>query len=324
MDKKKLIKIVGSVLLGIIIIIVGYFLYTRNNNYKIEDNIKEEIHPLLYEVTKDGMSNKIYLFGSIHAANINELKFPDYIIDSYNKSNNLACEFNIVDYQSNQEKVMLDAAKMLYQDGTTIKDYLSNSTYEKLINFLNEKNFYMNLYEYYKPYFFQSLLTALIANDAKINTQTGIDEYFIKKAINDKKNILEVETSEFQTDLLLSFPDSLYELIINESIDNYDEEVKNLKSLYTAWKMGNIDELLKTADEDLEIKDTYTKEQINLINDYNKKLIDDRNTEMTKKVVEYYNNNQNTFFMVGVYHIIGDNGIAKQLENEGYTIKQIQ
>ena len=110
---------------------------------------------------------------------------------------------------------------------------------------------------------------------------------------------------------------------MKESIDNYDEELENLKKLYAYWKSGNIDKLLEISNDDLEIKDNYTKKQVEEINEYNKKVVDDRNISMTNKLIEYFNNNYDTFYMVGTLHLIGESGIAKQLEAKGFTVKQI-
>lgn len=324
--KEKLILIIFIIILAIggILFFKGFNLFLGRVNEQLkEETTKEEITPLMYEITKNGSNNKIYLFGSIHVANLEEFNFPKYVVDAYNNSHYLACEFDIVEYEKDTAEQMNDVMKMAYTDGTTIKEHISGETYDKLVKFLTKKNLYTSIYDIYKPFFFQSLLTMALTTDAKINANTGIDNYFLKQAKKDNKNILEVETSDFQTDLLLGFSDSLYELILNDVIDNYDEELENLKKLYSYWKLGDINKLLEISDDDLEIKDNYTKEQIKEINDYNKRIIDDRNIGMTNKLIEYFNNNYDTFYMVGTLHLIGEGGIAKQLENKGFNVKQI-
>jgi len=317
--KKNLIIIISTI--TILLLGIGGYLLFKDSPKK--ETTKEEITPLMYEITKEGSNNKIYLFGSIHLANTKEFTFPKYLIDAYNNSHYLACEFDTVAYEKDTERQTQDVLKMLYEDGSTINEHLNSETYEKLVNFLKEKKLYSSLYDVYKPYFFESLITLALANDSNIKSNSGIDDYFLKKAKKDSKTILEVETSDFQTDLLLSFSDSLYEIMINDAIDNYDDEVKSLNELYEAWKEGNPDTLENLSNDDIEIKDEYTKEQIDLINDYNEKIITNRNTTMTDKLIEYFNSNYDVFYMVGAFHLIGDTGIAKQLENKGFTVKQI-
>ena len=77
------------------------------------------------------------------------------------------------------------------------------------------------------------------------------------------------------------------------------------------------------SDDDIDIEDSYTDEQKKQIEDYNKKVIDERNTFMANKLIEYFNNNQDVFYMVGALHLVGDKGIAHQLQEKGYTVKQL-
>lgn len=326
LNKKTKYLIIGIVLLLIIasIIIIKIFHNPKEEPKKNENTtIKENITPLMYEITKNGSNNKIYLFGSIHIANTNKLNFPDYVNNAFNQSNYIACEFDLIEFQKDQNKVMQMMQDMLYQDGSTIKDHLSTNTYNKLVNFLKEKEMYSEIYDIYKPIFFESLITNIMANDTKIATNDGIDAYFLNKAKKEGKKILEIESADYQTNLLSNFSDKLYELMLVDLIDNYDQEVKSLMDLYEAWKKGDIERILNESSDELEIKSNYTKEEINLIKEYNKDLIDNRNIDMTNKLIEYFNNNYDTFYMVGAAHLVGDKGIAHLLETKGYTVKQI-
>ncbi len=316
MKKKKLIIIVSSILVLLLGGFLVYKLVTSSNSTKKE----ETITPLLYEVTKEGSNNKMYLFGSIHVANKEDLKFPKYVLDAYNNSKYLACEYNTVesDVEASTEVLL----QMMYQDGTTIKDHLREETYNKLVSFLTEKNMYSEMYDYFKPYFFVSLFTIAAATEAGIGTD-GVDNYFISKAIKDNKEVLEVESSDYQLDLLANFPDELYELLINSGIDEYSDSVKGMKLLYEAWKSGIAGDILTFGSDDLDVLDSYTEEQKKIIEKYNKELIVDRNEKMLNKAIEYFNNNQDVFFMVGALHIVGDTGLATTLEQKGFTVKRI-
>ena len=316
------------IILAILLLAIGgYFGYKYLGSSKPEEKksekkeeVKSNITPLLYEVTKEGSNNKMYLLGSIHAANKEDLVFPEYVMNAYNSSHYLACEFDNIAYLNDQEKVMASALKMLYQDGTTIKDHLNEKTYNKLIDFLQKKNSYVNVYEQYKPYFFISLLTEIMTKETNI-ASSGIDEFFLNKAHEDNKKILEVESYDYQISVFESFPDEFYDLMINEEIDNYNESIEELKKMYEAWKTGNIEDLLKYGSEDLDIKETYTKKQKEYIELFNKKIIYDRNDTMTKKAIEYFDDGKDVFFMVGALHIVGDNGIANKLKTMGYNVE---
>ena len=325
--KNNSLKIIICIVIAILLLVGGFFLYkslSKDTNTERDNNQQEKLSPILYEVTKEGSTNKMYLFGSIHVTSKGDLELlPDYVLNAYNNSHYLACEFDSVKVLSNQEYMLDEAMKLLYQDGTTIKDHLSEETYNKLISFLNEKKSYVNAYEYYKPVFFISLLTNLLTNDAKLGGGS-VDEYFEDKAYNDNKTILEVESYDYQLNLLDGFSDELYDLMILDNIQNYEENVKGLINLYNAWKSGNALDLIKYGSDEIEEDNSYTEKQINEIKEFNNKLINVRNKNMVDKAIEYFNNNQDVFFMVGAFHIIGDDGIASILQANGFNVKKVQ
>lgn len=301
----------------------------EENQTKPEE--KEDDHesatPLLYEVTKEGSDTKIYLFGSIHVANTQSLVFPKYLINAYDNSKYVACEIDMVKAETDPEAIALQQQMLIYNDGTKLKDHMDPKVYDKLIKFLKDKGMYAEQYEMVSPYYFTSLITIRAATDANVSAMTGIDKYFINRAKNDKKEILEVESFEFQFKLLLSFPERLYEMMIEAMVDNYEATVEGTKQLYETWKRGDPQEITNLVAKDNSITEEdrkkYSEAEIAMFEDYNNKLIYDRNVTMTEKVETYFNEGKSTFFMVGEAHIVGQKGIANLLVQKGYTVKQV-
>jgi uncharacterized protein YbaP (TraB family) len=153
----------------------------------------------------------------------------------------------------------------------------------------------------------------------------GVDEYFLKKAREDNKEIIDVESFEFQLNLTNSFSDRLYEIMIENCIDNYDKQIDETKKLYKIWKNGDSKELLVLLDNELTEEDLkkLSEEDIKLVKDYNYKLLDERNIGMKDKLIEFFNNDKKVFFMVGAAHLVGEKGIANLLVQEGFTVTQV-
>ena len=327
MKKKKLLWFIIFIELVVIgiesFIIVPKFIDRVNSPKEKEENTtveKEKVTPLLYEVTKDGSDNKMYLYGSIHAADASNYEFPDYLMRAYNNSNFIACEYDIT-----RDDLDLNIENYMYQDGTTVKDHMEEETYNMLIKFLKDKNYYNSYYEKFKLMFFSSLLENILTNDIGLDMENGIDMYFINKAKKDNKTILEVESEEFQTNLLMNFPERYYEISIKDLLDDYDESIEQLKELYEAWKKGDLDELTELLSGEIteEDKTKYSADDFKLLMDVEKKLTADRNIIMTEKFDEYFKENKDVLFMVGTAHLVGDDGIAFLLKQKGYTVVQI-
>lgn len=287
----------------------------------IEDNKKSPATPLFYKITSDNSDVTVYLLGSIHAADDNIYPLNDTIMSSYNESDYLAVEVDTVALTSNFELQIELAKKMLYTDGTTIKDYLEEDLYNKMVEFLQSKNSYNTLYDSYKPAFFESLFENIIITDAGMDANKGIDVHFLNLAKKNGKGILEIETAEFQYDMLLNNPIELDKLMIDGYVNDYESSVTEMKELYAAWKKGDVSELEKKLFE----SDTseLTEEQIQMVNSYNQSLITDRNYGMVRALEQYMSENKNVFCVVGLGHVIGNEGIISLMEKKGYNIEKL-
>lgn len=282
-----------------------------------EDN---EITPLFYKIS-DKNNTTIYLLGSIHAADDTIYPLNDTIMNSFNDSDYLAVEVDTLSLQNNFDLSLKLAEKMMYNDSTTIKNHIGDELYNKMVNFLKEKKSYSSLYDNYKPVFFESLFENLIINDAMLKSESGIDTYFLSLASENNKKILEVESAEFQYNLLLNTPLELDKIMIEEYIDNYDLNVSQMKDLYELWKKGDKEQL-----ENILINSesqNVTEEEKKLMENYNKSLIIDRNYGMANVLENYFEKKQNVFCVVGLGHVIGDEGIINLLQKRGYDVVQL-
>lgn len=327
----------------IIILIFGGFLVfgsdlfkeTTVNNVSDEPEIKDEpkeekddeITPLLYEVTKDGSNNKMYLFGSIHVADDRAYPLPDEVMNAYEESDTLAVEVDVVEFSSNLSLQMNTLKTLLLNDGTTVKEHLEADTYEMMIKYLKDNKMYNSAYDYYKPAIHYSLITSLQAEGTGLKASKGIDMYFLEKAHKDKKEILEVESAVFQYQVLASLPDELFDFYIKYSI-MYDEQMKkDTYELYENWLNGDIEALVLSMESEEELDDfinlEYYNELLVMLEEYNTKMIEERNELMVNKAKEYYDNSKNVFYVVGLAHIVGEDGMVNALKNAGYNVSQI-
>jgi uncharacterized protein YbaP (TraB family) len=62
------------------------------------------------------------------------------------------------------------------------------------------------------------------------------------------------------------------------------------------------------------------------LKEFDKKMWEERDNNMTEKIKGYFADSQNTYFVVvGAGHMVGDTGIIAQLETEGICeIKQVK
>jgi uncharacterized protein YbaP (TraB family) len=323
-----------ALILMIVLIIIGISClglkkYFDSSDTNEKDKVQEKVQvtsistPLIYKVTKDNDDTIMYLFGSIHVADDKAYPIPDLVLNAYEESDYLAVEFDVIAYSKDFDAQIDSLQSLVLNDGTKVNDHLSEETYNLLVKYLKDNNVYNSMYDYYKPAIHYSLVSDIQTELSDLDSDKGIDMYFLEKAYKDKKEILEVESADLQYDILGSLPDKLYDVLINSSIVYEKEMIEGTKELYKAWLEGNVEsiiELLETEDEILKDYDDYETIE-SLMNDYDKALIDDRNITMTSEAVEYFDDNKDVFFVVGLAHIVGENGIANNLKQLGYNVE---
>lgn len=332
MKKRKIITI--SIITILTLLIGGltiFFVLTGkdNKNSPTQEEKKESTStPLLYEVTKENSDTKIYLFGSIHVANDKAYPLPNKILEAYKTSDFIAVEFDMIEFSTDFSAQTEAAQKFLCPDGKKLKDVMYEDSYNLLINYLKENNQYNSLYEYYRPVMFYSIIQNIMVEKTKLDSNKGIDMYFLKQAKKDKKEILEIESAQYQYDLLSSFPDKLFDLLIKYSIKNEEQMIKDTKDLYDAWLTGNKEKIIESStdgnEEDFEEGfEEYDDDLEIIIADYSERLITKRNIEMLEKVKQYFKEEKNVFVVVGAAHIVGDGALVELLTSNDYNVTQI-
>lgn len=281
----------------------------------------EKITPAVWKVT-DENGNYIYMMGSIHAADESVNNMPDYFENAFKNCTALAVEADVTNVMSDISQVIDIYQKMMYTDGTTIKDHISADTYQKAVKLLTDNNMYTELYDYYMPAMWNSLIENIIVNKSGLDVNCGVDSVLTKRAKKENKKVLEVESIDFQLNLLTEFSDETQELILKSYTADgaVEEQVNTLNELYDKWKKGTITE--KDVIDDTDESDLTDKEK-QLVDEYNKKMLDDRNINMADKAEEYMQSGDTVMFVVGAAHFQGEKGILKLMENKGCTVTQL-
>lgn len=269
--------------------------------------------PLLFEVTKDGTENKLYLFGSIHAAEESLYPLPNYVMDAYKKSKVLAVEFDLVEYMKDLPKQMSDLTRFVNPENKKISDYISAEVYEESVKILTNAGLYSFVLDSYSPIMWYTLLENAVIEDVHLETLYGVDQYFLQLAKEDEKEILELESADYQYAILSSFGYEMQAHLLEQGISEYEKSKQNLLKLYELYKKGNKEELEAIVFLDDDLSNSYMEE-------YTNKLVTVRNQNMAVSLEKSFENGQNIFCTIGLAHIIGEGGILDLLSQKGYVV----
>ena len=277
----------------------------------LEINKKEEpkeftYMPILHHICDN--DSCVYVLGSIHLGDDRITKFNKKVIDAYNSTDSLVVELDTTNET-------LDLNDYLLKDGKTLDDIIDENLKQKLLNF-SEKHplFNYDTYKYYNLGFVSTIIVSMSYIEAGYSN-AGVDDYFLRLAHEENKEIIELETMEQQMNLLTGYSDEYYIDSINDLLDTYDLTGISIKSLYEAYINANIG-LLRTY---LANEQELSKEE----QQFNDALYLDRNISMTDEVKKLLAENKNAFVVVGAAHVIGEDGIIENLMND-YKIELIK
>ena len=270
--------------------------------------------PAMWKVTKG--DKEMYLFGSIHATQDGAENLPDYVQKAFDECDYLAMELDTDSMMNDLGQALQLTQKLMYTDGTTIKDHISKETYDAAVKYLTEKGLYISYYDNFKPMMWISLLENAMYNDAGIDITKSMESIMTSKAKKANKKILEVENIDIQLGVFDNISDELADvMILSYTQADPSEQAKANNKLYEQWKHGEAIE--DTDDEEIpdEYKEDYEK--------FSKAMLTDRNKGMADKAEEYMNDGKKVFFMVGAAHMYGDDGIVQLLKDRGYTVERV-
>lgn len=288
------------------------------------DKKESDVTPLLYKIS-DENGNCVWLLGTIHIGKDSFYPLPDYVLDAYNGAEALAVECDINAFENDLEAQTAAIMPLLYLDNTKIFDYVSEEVYETGVEVMTELGFYNELMDFYKPIMWYSYIENAMTELAGGDYDLGIDQYFLDNAYDTGKEILEVESVQFQYELLANYSDKLQALLLEDILYAYKEELdiynEDINELMNMWARGDEEELTEYMNAEPQYE---TYEERMLYEEYNSALVTDRNIDMADFAEEMLKNGKEVFICVGAAHVIGNDAMVELLTQRGYTVEIVR
>ena len=285
-----------------------------------------DVSPLLWRVT-DNAGHTLYLFGTIHVGDGRNNAVLERVAPVLESCDALAVEFDIIAYSKNTQQMMQDMMQYVLTDGTEISDHMPAEMYQRSYELLERAKVFPSLFTQYNLAWWAQLVeSAVLTVYTDLDSEKAMDSLLIRHANKKGMPVLDVESSTFQMTLLNSFEDELYLMLIEDQLDNTEELNSQLHELYEMWLSGDKDTFWTylAGDNDVDAgAGQYTEAQIAMIEDYNRKLLDDRNLGMRDRAIEFLTGGKTVFFAVGAAHMANDAGLVKLLTDAGYTVEQV-
>lgn len=265
--------------------------------------------PLLYKVS-DADGDVIWLFGSIHVGEESFYPLPEYVTDAYESAERLAVECDVIAASKDFSAQTAAMAQLVYTDGTTISDHIPEELYTQAVEILDEGGLYLPVYDRYCPALWSTMIDNILMTKADVDSSLGVDMHLLQKAYDDGKQIVEIESIQFQYAMLAGFSNELQVMLLESSVASYDSTFlykAQLRAMMNAWAEGDEAAFAKLLNQE-----------------YNENLITNRNISMADFAEDALESGDETFICVGAAHVVGEDAMADLLAERGYTVEIIK
>ncbi|TCT14635.1 hypothetical protein EDC18_105116 [Natranaerovirga pectinivora] len=269
----------------------------------------------LWEVNHNDV--KVYMLGSIHFGRENMYPLRNEITNAFLTSDYLALEADGMNISN--ETVEYITSKMMYTDGTTIKDHISEETYDELVSYLTNLGVDIELVITHKPWQLAMELSGLFYNFAEAYAELGIETYFLNMK-PEEMPIIELEGLISQIDMLDGFSKDLQEINLLSSLVDLEETVMGIDSLYETWMKGDLATLESLVFPELD--EEMTEKELELFNEYNNAMHTVRNHGMADSIEEFLLSDEAAtyFVIIGAAHFVGEDSIINILIDKGFEV----
>jgi uncharacterized protein YbaP (TraB family) len=257
-------------------------------------------------------SSTAYLLGSIHFMQQAAYPLDKRIEQAFEGSDVLAVEANINDISKIDMKKLITTA--FYQESESLDRHLSPETLDLVSKEFGRFGMPMAVVSRQKPWFLALTLTSLELIRQGFDPNMGIDMHFLSKA-SGKKKIVELESVDYQIDLLSGFSDREQETLLAYTIEDIKTFGDSPRQLTDAWQKGDTGTVASMVIGSM-TKDPW------MYSIY-EKLVIERNRRMASRIEDFLLSGDIHFIVVGAAHLVGEKGIPSLLREKGYRVGQM-
>lgn len=259
--------------------------------------------------TKNG--NKVYLGGTIHMLRADDYPLPSEFETAYAEADGLYFEIDI-DQMNDPAAQLGMLQRLMYTDGRTLQTVLSDEAYSSLTEYVAKFGMPMLMLQNMKPGMLMSTLE-LLEFQTRGFTPDGVDMHFHQRAKADGKTVDAFETVDDQIGFIENMgegEESEYVLLSLRDLEKIDDDIESMISI---WRNGEADDLVELFVEDMEETTPGVYQTLLL----------DRNNKWMPSIEAMFNDADIEFILVGVAHLVGEDGLVQLLRDRGYQVDQL-
>lgn len=267
--------------------------------------------PFLYRITGKGTSS--HLFGTIHLPDQRLDTFPPVLRSALDQSDAVYTEIPLDDASQ-----LAIAPRLMLPGEQTLASILPAPLHRRLSAAFAQQAIPFAPFERMKPWAI-SVQLAVLDRMTTLALKKPIDAVIHQRAIEAGKETRALETVEEQVSIFDRLSRSEQIELLRLTLD-YQDTVRRsgrdaLEELLGAYLAGDTDAILNLVREAYDPKSALSRKLM-------KQVFSDRNESMANRIAAELRSrtDQRLFFAVGSGHLLGDDGIVKRLQQQGFVV----
>ncbi|MEM7282715.1 MAG: TraB/GumN family protein [Pseudomonadota bacterium] len=268
---------------------------------------KEPEKHMLFQIP--GESNSVYLLGSIHMLRKQDHPLPEVMQDAYEDAEVLVMELDMDDIDMAALAGLFGSAAAA-TDGETLESLMGDS-YPKAVEMADAIDANLTVFNKFEPWFVATTIVQLEMMKIGFYEHLGVESYFTKLAEEDQKEILGLETAEFQLSLFDEMPLEEQRQLFVLSLEQAGDIEVEMGTMVDAWDSGNVEALHDMLNDSMSSMESFYQE-----------LVVNRNKNWIPEIEGFLKQNDDYLVIVGAGHLTGEYGVVELLRQRGFEVQQ--
>ena len=253
---------------------------------------------------------EVTLLGSMHVLRPSDYPLPPTVDAFIDGADDIVMEIDLDDVDAGQQQLIVQTA-MLPQ-GKVLADVLDADVYRLVAQHMSELGVDVKALEHFEPWFLSITVLDLGMRKLGFQPDRGIEQYVLGRARTEGKEIVGLETLEFQIGLFDALPPEQQQAMLEQTLAELDDGVAVLGKMVTAWRAGELESLSAELLEDFgDFPGLYEK------------LVTNRNNAWVPKLERMLDDGHRHLVVVGALHLVGPDSVIDLLKKRGHQVERL-
>jgi hypothetical protein len=196
--------------------------------------------------------------------------------------------------------------------GKVLADVVDADVYRLVSGHMSELGVDLKALEHFEPWFLAITMLDLGMRKLGFQPDRGVEQYVLGRARTAGKEIVGLETLEFQIGLFDALPPEQQQAMLEQTLAELDEGVAVLGEMVTAWRAGALESLSSELLEDFgDFPGLYEN------------LVTNRNNAWVPTLERMLNDGRRHLVVVGALHLVGPDNVIELLEERGHAAERL-